>query len=137
MRKLKKLNFKAENNLDVGFSMSSMTDITFLLLIFFMITSSFDNLEGMDINLPKSVYSKKASDTINIGISSDKEFYVDGEKVDFHSILELLKGKYVTQSSLKVLIRADKLVPVDSVVQVANIVKSISDDATISIATKQ
>ena len=59
-----KLNLKSEKKLDIHFSMSSMTDIVFLLLIFFMITSSFDNIEGLNLDLPKSSHSQEVSENI-------------------------------------------------------------------------
>ena len=70
---MKKINLKTENKLDTSFSMSSMTDILFLLLIFFMVTTSFDNLEGLNIDLPKSSSSIEVNKDINIIIDSQNQ----------------------------------------------------------------
>lgn len=135
---MKKLNLKSENELDVHFSMSSMTDIVFLLLIFFMITSSFDNLEGINVDLPKSSHSKEISENISIVVTADKEYYIDNNKVPISELVDILKNKIINiKNSPKILIEADKTVSINSIVEVANIAKSISSSSIISIATRQ
>ncbi len=135
---MKKLNLKSENELNVHFSMSSMTDIVFLLLIFFMITSSFENLEGINVDLPKSSYSQEVSENISIVITSEKEYIIDNEKVSLGRLQDILKNKIINiKSSPKVLIESDKSVPIDYIIEVANTAKSISSNSIISIATRQ
>ncbi len=135
---MKKLNLKSENELNVHFSMSSMTDIVFLLLIFFMITSSFENLEGINVDLPKSSHSQEISENISIIITSEKEYIVDNNKVSLLELKNILKNKVINiKSSPKILIESDKSVPIDYIVEIANTAKSISSDSIISIATRQ
>lgn len=52
------MNLRSKNRVEPMFSMASMTDLIFLLLVFFMLTSSFVTPSGLPVNLPTSVQSK-------------------------------------------------------------------------------
>ncbi|MCP3660711.1 MAG: biopolymer transporter ExbD [Bacteroidetes bacterium] len=133
-----KLNLKSERKIDVHFSMSSMTDIVFLLLIFFMITSSFDNIEGLNLDLPKSSHSKEISEDIKIIITSNKEYIIDNKKVILSELKGILETKIINKASIpKILIESDKNALVDNIVELANLAKSISAESVISLATRQ
>ena len=61
------------------FSQSSLTDIVLLLLIFFLLTSSFVSNFGIQVNIPKAETSSVTQqDYISVAITKDGQFYVDG-----------------------------------------------------------
>ena len=123
---------KRTTKVDSGFSMSSMTDIVFLLLIFFLVTSTLINPNALKLLLPKSTgqVSAKATTSISINDWSDNgagpfTYHINGaeEAVEFSDIegriIELLQNEEDPTFS----IYADESVPVGHVVQVMNIAK--------------
>ena len=58
-----------------AFSMASMTDVIFLLLIFFMVTSTFVFPTGLEVNLPQSTEQSALKPSTRIYIDADKNIY--------------------------------------------------------------
>ena len=127
---------KSRNKINAEFSMSSMTDIVFLLLIFFMLTSSFVVTNSLNVNLPTSKVPSKQIESISVSISKDLQYSVDNEiipKSRVESVLsKKLKGK--AKEERVVVLRVDKDVPVEHLVSIASISSQLN--AKISIATK-
>lgn len=127
---------KSRNKISADFSMSSMTDIVFLLLIFFMLTSSFVVTNSLNVNLPTSKVPTKQIESVSVSISKDLQYSVDNEiiaRTRVESVLTTkLKGK--AKEERVVILRVDKDVPVEHLVDIASI--SAQLDAKISIATK-
>ncbi len=71
----------SRNKVNMNFSMSGMTDIVFLLLIFFMIASTLITPGAMNVELPRSNNQTIANPDINVSISKEGQFFVDGESV--------------------------------------------------------
>ncbi len=133
---MSKLNLKSKYKIDAQFSMSSMTDIVFLLLIFFMITTSFETIEGINVNLPSSNHSKTILKSINISITENETYYIENKQLTISELAEELKHRIINIKGIpNVLIEADKNVSLDSVVKAANIASALN--TKISIATKQ
>jgi biopolymer transport protein ExbD len=74
------MNLRGRNKVSAEFNMSSMTDIVFLLLIFFMLTSTMVTTNALDLVLPKA---KETDSNKNIAVSINKElqFFIDKEPV--------------------------------------------------------
>jgi len=127
---------KSRNKINAEFSMSSMTDIVFLLLIFFMLTSSFVVTNALKINLPTSNVSSKQIESVVISISSDLVYMIDNEEVKRSSLENVLNSKLsnLEKDDRVVVLHVDKSVPVENLVEVASISAQLS--AKISIATK-
>ena len=127
---------KSRNKISADFSMSSMTDIVFLLLIFFMLTSSFVVTNSLNVNLPTSKVPTKQIESVSVSISKDLKYSVDNEiipRTRVESVLtKILKGK--DKEERVVILRVDKDVPVEHLVDIASI--SAQLNAKISIATK-
>ena len=114
---------------DSGFSMSSMTDIVFLLLIFFLVTSTLINPNALKLLLPKSTGQVSAKATVSVSIADHGEDvytdHINGNKqpVPFNEVeddlIDLLQGEEDPTFS----IYADETVPIKEVVQVMNIAK--------------
>ena len=75
------MNLQSRNKVDAAFSMASMTDLIFLLLIFFMLTSSFVTPSGLPVNLPSSVASTIEVQKVSITVTKDLQFFVNDKKV--------------------------------------------------------
>lgn len=127
---------KSRNKVNAEFSMSSMTDIVFLLLIFFMLTSSFVVTNTLNVNLPTSKVPTKQIESVSVSISKDLQYSVDNEIISKGKIESVLTSKMKGKAKEErvVVLRIDKDVPVEHLVEVASI--SAQLDAKISIATK-
>ncbi|MGQ7868883.1 ExbD/TolR family protein [Sunxiuqinia sp. sy24] len=118
---------KRRNKVDASFSMSSMTDIVFLLLIFFMVTSTLIAPNALKLLLPQSNNQTAAKPITTVSITADLKYYVntDGkvERVAFHEIEPALQASIGDSPDAYVSLHADRTVPIEQVVKVMNIAK--------------
>ncbi|MFT6867384.1 MAG: biopolymer transport protein ExbD [Cyclobacteriaceae bacterium] len=127
------MNLKPKHKVDVAFSMSSMTDVIFLLLIFFMLTSSFITPSGLPINLPSSKSSAIVIQKVSVTITKDLKYYVNDKNVDINQLEGVLRNAFAGKEGVVVL-HCDSSVPIENVVKVAGIATAL--EAKVSIATK-
>jgi biopolymer transport protein ExbD len=115
------MNIRGRNKVTPDFNMSSMTDIVFLLLIFFMLASTLVTTNAIDILLPKASGKTENKKSVSVSITKDLRYYVDqklvGESVLENELLTVLS----TQDKPTIVLRAEKSVPVDNVVKVMDI----------------
>jgi biopolymer transport protein ExbD len=113
------MKLKGRNKVSPEFSMSSMTDIVFLLLIFFMLTSNAPN--ALDLLLPKA--KGKSTNTQNVSVSINKkfEFFIDQSKVDETSIESALQAKLQHEENPTIILRVEESVPIEKAVSVMDI----------------
>ncbi|EGV42463.1 biopolymer transporter ExbD [Bizionia argentinensis JUB59] len=115
------MNIRGRNKVTPEFNMSSMTDIVFLLLIFFMIASTLVTTSAIDILLPSASGKTENKKSIAVSITKDLRYYVDqklvGESMLEGELLEALSS----QEKPTLVLRAEKSVPVDNVVKVMDI----------------
>lgn len=85
------MNLKRKNKISAEFSMASMTDIIFLLLIFFMITSSAISQSAIEVKLPQATQGDATiQNSVSVTISKEGNFYVNEKSVsreDLESVL--------------------------------------------------
>ncbi|MTI20574.1 biopolymer transporter ExbD [Fulvivirga sp. RKSG066] len=124
---------KSKHNVEPMFSMSSMTDIIFLLLIFFMLTSSFITPSGLPVSLPTSKAATVELQKVSVTITKDLDYYVNDKKVSKGMLEGELKSKLTGKEGVVVL-HIDKSVATEHLVDVAGIATLL--EAKVSIATK-
>ena len=107
-----------------------LIDCVFLLLIFFLLTSSFIEQTGFEINLPKAAFSSRLDDkNITIYVDSKEDVYASGNKIGFSSLKKMLSA-----AKKPVVIKADKNVRLEIVTRIMDIAKACNVDK-LSIAT--
>ncbi|MGY5351734.1 ExbD/TolR family protein [Wenyingzhuangia sp. IMCC45533] len=99
---------KGRNKVSAEFNMSSMTDIVFLLLIFFMLASTLVTVNAIDVLLPKAGGKTENKGVISVSITSDGTYYVDADKVDFVQLENILLTKLSGDKSGTLVIRGDQ-----------------------------
>lgn len=120
---------KRTTKADANFSMSSMTDIVFLLLIFFLVTSTLVNPNALKLLLPKSTGQVGAKATVSVSIKDWGEerysYHINGEEmpVPFNEVENELVGLLQTEEDPTFSIYSDESVPIKEIVQVMNIAK--------------
>ncbi len=119
---------KRRNKVNAAFSMSSMTDIVFLLLIFFMVTSTLIAPNALKLLLPQSNNQTTAKAITTISITRDIKYYVNDDgalkRVAFAEIEPFLQNKFgVGNDDIFIALHPDKLVPIEQVVKVMSIAR--------------
>jgi len=112
------MNLKTRNKRSVEFSMSSMTDIVFLLLIFFMLTSTLVSPNALKLLLPKSSGKTLANQSVSVSIDQDKNFYFGQEQVTLDQLEMRLSEVATTEEEATVVLNAERSVPIEEVVKV-------------------
>ena len=115
------MNLKGRNKITPEFNMSSMTDIVFLLLIFFMIASTLVTTNAIDILLPKASGKTENKKSVSISIQKDLTFYIDQRIVKVQNLESELLVLFQNETAPSIILRAEKSVPVDYVVKVMDI----------------
>lgn len=124
-----------QNKRSAEFSSASMSDLVFLLLIFFMITSTLVAPNAINIMLPKSSSGQQlASRNIEIYIDASKNFYVNPEgaktpPVPYELLLPTLQSVVAGDNSdnRTIILRADASVPVETVVALWDVLNELND----------
>jgi biopolymer transport protein ExbD len=123
---------KARPKSKVDFNLSTQADLVFLLLIFFMITSTFVSPNAIKLLLPQSSSKTMAKQNFEVYIDENKEYAIKKDK-DLMSVEEsLLESAVVENLSMldddaTVVIRADQSVPVQNIVYVIDAVNKAND----------
>ena len=129
------MDLKSKHKVDSSFSMSSMTDIIFLLLIFFMLTSSFITPSGLPVNLPTSKNSTIALQKVTVTITKDLKYFVNDRPINRRDLENALRKELGgTGKEGNVSLHIDKSVPSEYLVEIAGIATGLK--AKVSVATK-
>ncbi len=120
------MKFEARNKPLTIFTFASLTDIVLLLLIFFLLTSSFITQSGIRIQLPRSETKEQLSDRhIIITLTSENEIYIFNEKVEKKNFQSRLKELLGDEKDKLVVLRADKSVPIQEVIDIMDITRLV------------
>ena len=112
---------RSRNKVSANFNMSSMTDIVFLLLIFFMLTSTLVSPNALKLLLPNSKAKTLEKQTISISITKDIQFYINQDPVKENTIEDALKLLVNNQEEPAIILHTDKTVAIEHVVKVMDI----------------
>ena len=115
------MNLRGRNKVSAEFSMSSMTDIVFLLLVFFLLTSPTITPNALDLILPKASGKTSSVQKASVSITKDGAYYVDNERVSEYGIEKELKRILAGQDEPTIILRAEEGVPIEDAVFVMDI----------------
>ena len=112
---------RSRNKVTPNFNMSSMTDIVFLLLIFFMLTSTLVSPNALKLLLPNSKSKTLEKQTISISIDKDINFYIDENQVNIDELETRLINILSSELEPAIILHSDKSVEIEHVVKVMDI----------------
>lgn len=115
------MNLRGRNKVDPSFNMSSMTDIVFLLLIFFMLTSTLVTVSAIDVILPKAGGKTENSKSVAVTITNNSLFYINKSKVTSSDLESEILKEVGTDKKKTIVIRGDQDVPYKNVMKVIDI----------------
>ena len=128
----RKQRFREEE--EAAVDMTPMLDIVFIMLIFFIVTTSFVKEAGIDVNKPEAAQAtKKKNANIFIAIRSNGEIWMDKRQVDVERVAANIERLLAEQPTEIVIIQADKEAKHGVVVKVMDQIKAAGIDK-ISIA---
>ena len=127
---------KMQNRIDATFSATSMSDLVFLLLIFFMLTSTMISPNAINLVLPKSTADKQLSNRqLEVYIDADLNYYVNPEgtaeqPTAYEDLLPVLMGEVEKDASTQknIILRADKSVPIENVVALMDVLNELNEN---------
>ncbi|MCO5248785.1 MAG: biopolymer transporter ExbD [Chitinophagales bacterium] len=105
---------------------ASLNDIMFFLLLFFLIASSLVKSNGLNLNLPSANAQVVPDKTIDVSITKDMQYYVNKNPVSLEMLASTLQSEIDPNQSPTIVIRADRNLPLEQVVQVMSIVKGMN-----------
>ena len=114
------------NKRDPGFSTASMSDLVFLLLIFFMLTSTLVAPNAIKLLLPSSSSKTMSKQTVTVYINKNRNSYLEERKVKPSNLENILYSTLKNEREASVVLRADKTVPVQDIVKVIDAVNTIN-----------
>ena len=115
------MGIRSRNKVSVEFSMSSMTDIVFLLLIFFIVLSTLVTQNAMNVDLPFSNVKNQGKQSVSVTIAPDYTFYVGSAEVTEDGLESELISQMGDAPDPGIILHADKTVPIKYVMTVMQI----------------
>jgi biopolymer transport protein ExbD len=116
---------KTRNKISPEFSMASMTDIVFLLLLFFMISSTMITPNALKLLLPRSDGQVSEKPVTTVSITKDLQFYIERVPIQLNRLEGALRAKFdgVPESERYISLHSDREVPIGEVVKVMDIAR--------------
>ena len=118
---------KSRNKVEPTFNSSSMSDLVFLLLIFFMLTSTLVAPNAIKLMLPSSNSKTMTKQTVTVYVNDQFQYFVDETAADETQLVDLINSKIGNDSQATVVLRSDKTVPVQYIVNVIDAVNEINN----------
>jgi len=115
------MNLKDRSKVSAEFNMSSMTDMVFLLLIFFMLTSTLVTTSALDVILPKSKAQTVKKSTVTVTINPELQLSVNNDIVDVSQLEIAILEAAANDPEAVIILRADASVPTGETVRVMDI----------------
>ncbi len=124
-----------QNKIDTTFSATSMSDLVFLLLIFFMLTSTMVSPNAINLVLPKSNADKQlVTKNVEVYVNEDLLYFVNpqgpnAQPTPYEELLPVLQDAILQDDSdnHSIILRADKSVPVENVVALMDVLNELNE----------
>jgi|TARA_B100000768_G_scaffold120649_1_gene111629 biopolymer transport protein ExbD len=115
------MSLRSKNKVSATFNMSSMTDIVFLLLIFFMLTSTLVSPNALKLLLPNSKSKTLEKQTISVSITPEIDYFIGDVQFPFESLESELISRLAQEVDPAIILHADKSVDIEYAVKVMDI----------------
>ena len=129
------MKIKGRHKPSAQFSLSSMTDVVFLLLVFFLLTSSVSS--AMDLTLPEGKgNSTSEAQTIAISIDERLRYFIDDTQINPEYLALELKKALDQRPGATLLLRAEENVAIKEAVRVLDIANANNYKIVLAVAPK-
>lgn len=127
---------KKRSKVSAEFSMSSLTDIIFLLLIFFMLTSTLVSQNALNLKLPSSSSKTVAPQSMSVSIEKEGRFYFNNKRMNLGDVEKGIRAEIRSakdKKNLTATIYAEMGTPVEYVVQVLDMANRLRIQAIMAV----
>lgn len=131
------MSLKQRNKVEATFNMSSLADIIFLLLIFFLITSRIVTPNALPVKRPTSTQRTSVTPVARITVDENQQYYVDGEPVSFGALATTLQAKIASEEQPVVILDMDRTLPVQSLVEMYDLASELQVELVLSTDPKK
>ena len=130
------MNLKGKNQINKDFNFSSITDIVFLLLIFFMIASSLaKSHDTIEVKLPNAKGKTENKSSISVTIDRNINFFLNGVIVQKSQIEKEILG-ILTKENRSIILKSEKTVPIQDVIFIMNIANKNSINIVLAVDSR-
>lgn len=117
---------KSQNKINTEFSMIAVANIVFLLLIFFILTSTLVSPNAIKLQLPTGSGQIISKQTTTVYINDSNQFYVNKTPATYQNMQQVLSQSLIGETEGVIVIRADQNVPVEYVATVIDAVTQMN-----------
>ena len=117
------MNLQGRNKVSADFSMASMTDIIFLLLLFFLLSATVITSNAIEIVLPKAGSQTTKKQVVSVTATTDGRYYIDKEQVNYSDIEPRLQEIAAQSDNTTVLIRGENTIELQKVTDLFEIAR--------------
>lgn len=133
---MRRRNKSQEENVDID--LTPMLDVVFIMLIFFIVATSFVKESGLDVNRPSASTAKtKERASIMVGISQNGEIWIQRRRVDIRSVRANIERLHAESPEGTVVIQADRLAETGVLVQVMDQIRLAGVESVSVAATAE
>ena len=112
---------ESRRKVGISFSSAGMSDIVFLLLLFFMLTSTLVQPTALKLLLPRGTTQSNARPLTTVSITPDLKYFIEDQPVNIENLEAALQAKVGADPEIYISLHADRTVPLEYVVSVMNI----------------
>jgi biopolymer transport protein ExbD len=116
------MDFGRKNKIHAEASMSALSDIIFMLLIFFVITSTLA-VNGEQVNLPSTTTGTPSQATITVTITPDMRYLINNQQFDKTAVEAELQGMLAGKTDKKIILNIDRSVPTGETIELFSVLK--------------
>ena len=132
------MKLRGRNQIRPEFNMSSMMDVVFLLLIFFMIASTLSKqLNTIEVKLPQADGKTENRSTVAVTITNANQYYIDSDRESKRRLENKLISVLSSLNTPSIVLRTEKKVAIDEVVYVMNIANKNGIKVVLAVETPQ
>ncbi|ATA92603.1 ExbD/TolR family protein [Capnocytophaga canimorsus] len=113
------MKIRGRNRVSAEFSMSSMTDIVFLLLVFFMLTANSPN--ALDLLLPRAKGKSTNTQNVSVSINKNLNYFIDKKQIEPEKLEQELRVLLRDVEKPTIILRVEESVPIEKAVTVMDI----------------
>jgi len=124
------------NKVDPSFNLSSLADIIFLLLIFFLITSRLVTPSAVPVKRPKTTMKTSVTPSARITVTDQLRYYVDNQPVSFGSLPSVLRQKIAGEEDPVVILDMDKSLSIEKLVELYDLANDLQVQLVLSADPK-
>lgn len=111
----------SKHKVGINFSSAGMSDIVFLLLLFFMLTSTLVQPTALKLLLPRGSTQSNARPMTTVSITKDLNYFIEDQPINLENLEAALQAKIGAEPETYISLHADRTVPIENVVSVMNI----------------